>query len=95
MAAEIADDDDVAWFEGWAEDLLNVGEEALAVDRTINDARRVDTIAAFAARASNEKASAPFPLSLKRIPLRRLAAGDASLCRERPCLLPEIALYEF
>lgn len=44
VAAEIVDDDDVAWCEGRRQDLLDVGGKALAVDRTIENARRVDAI---------------------------------------------------
>ena len=46
MAAEIVHDHDVAWLEVWHEDLLDIGEEALAVDRTIEDARRIEAIMA-------------------------------------------------
>ena len=42
MAAEIVHDHDVAWAEAWHQDLLDVGEEAFAVDRAIEDARCCD-----------------------------------------------------
>jgi hypothetical protein len=35
VAAEIVEDDDVAWLEGRDEELLNPGEEDGGVDRTI------------------------------------------------------------
>jgi hypothetical protein len=45
VAAEIVDDDDVAGLEGWHEDLFDVSAEALAIDRPVDDARRIDAIA--------------------------------------------------
>jgi hypothetical protein len=43
-AAEIVDDDDVAWSQRRHKDLFDVGEEACAVDRAVEDAGRVDAI---------------------------------------------------
>ncbi len=40
MAAEIVHDHNVAWAEAWHQNLLDIGEEAFAVDRNIEDARR-------------------------------------------------------
>lgn len=40
MAAEIVHYHDVSWSEAWHQDLLDVTEEAFAVDRAIEDARR-------------------------------------------------------
>ena len=44
MTAEVVDDDDVARLERRNQDLLDVGQETLAVDRTIDHTRRVDAI---------------------------------------------------
>ena len=46
VAAEVVDDDDVAGLECRQQKLLDVGAEAVAVDRPIDDARRVDPVAA-------------------------------------------------
>ena len=46
MAAEIVHDDDVAGRERRHEKLLDIGEEVLAVDRPIEDAGRIDPVAA-------------------------------------------------
>ena len=46
MAAEIVHDDDIAGLEDRQELLLDIGAEALAVDRTIEHARRGEPIAA-------------------------------------------------
>jgi hypothetical protein len=45
VAAEIVDDDDIAGLERRHQYLLDIGEEAFPVDRAVDDARRVDTIA--------------------------------------------------
>jgi hypothetical protein len=59
MAAEIIDDDDVARFEGGDQDLFDVSEEAGAVDRAVDDARRGKAIAA---QSCQEGQRAPVPL---------------------------------
>jgi hypothetical protein len=38
VTTEIVDDDDVAWFEVWDEYLFDIRREALAVDRTVEQA---------------------------------------------------------
>jgi len=44
VAAEIVDDDDIAGFEGRNEHLFDIGEEAFAIDRSVNDAGRIDAV---------------------------------------------------
>jgi len=46
MAAEVVHDDDVAGREGWHEELLDIGGEELAVDRTVEHAGRIDPVVA-------------------------------------------------
>jgi hypothetical protein len=46
VAAEIVHDDDVAGLEGGDEDLFNIDPEPLAVDRAVDDPRRIDAIMA-------------------------------------------------
>jgi hypothetical protein len=46
VTAEIVHNDDVAGSEGGYQQLLDIGEEALAVDRPVDDARRVDPVGA-------------------------------------------------
>ena len=46
MGAEIVEDDDVAGLEGRDEELLDVGEEAFAVDGTVVKTGRFDPVAA-------------------------------------------------
>ena len=46
VAAEIVDDDDITTLEGRDQDLLDIGEETLAVDRPVDDTGRGDAIAA-------------------------------------------------
>lgn len=44
VAAEIVHDDNVAWLQRWQEELFDIAEEALAVDRAVQQARRGDGI---------------------------------------------------
>ena len=46
MAAKIIEDDNVAWFERRNQELFNVGEEASAVDRAVDDRGRIDPVMA-------------------------------------------------
>ena len=69
MRTEIVGDDDVAGLEGWDQLLADVGAEALAVDRAIEDAGRSEPIAAKRAEegqgvpaAMRGKAVQPFAL---------------------------------
>jgi len=42
VAAEIVDDDDVTGPEGRDENLLDIGQEAVAVDRSVDDTGGID-----------------------------------------------------
>jgi len=44
MAAEIVNDDDVAGLEGRDKQLFDVGAEAVAIDRPVDDAGSIDAI---------------------------------------------------
>ena len=46
VGSEIVEDDDVAFFQGWDENLLDIGGETLAVDGAVDHERRFDPIAA-------------------------------------------------
>ena len=46
MRSEIVEHDDVVGLEGWDQKLLDIGEKALAVDRTVEHAGRVDAVVA-------------------------------------------------
>lgn len=59
MAAEIVHDDDVARFEHWHEQLRDIGTEALAVDRSVEDARCRQPVAA---QGTEEGQRAPVPV---------------------------------
>ena len=69
VAAEVVHEDDVARREGWEENLLDVGAEACAVDRSLDDAGRGEPVATqrrqkgegppFAERRFGEEAFAP------------------------------------
>jgi hypothetical protein len=59
VAAEIVDDDDIAWLERGDEHLLDIGEEAFTIDRSIEHARRVDAVDA---QRADEGQRAPMPV---------------------------------
>jgi hypothetical protein len=56
VAAEIVDDDDVAAPQGGHQHLLNIGQEACAIDRTVEHAGRIDAVHA---QRGNESQGAP------------------------------------
>ena len=68
MAAKIVEDDDVAGLEGGNQLLLDVGPEALSVDRAVEDARCSEPVAAQGAEKGQ---GAPAPLG--RQPIKSLA----------------------
>jgi hypothetical protein len=59
MAAKIVKNDDIAWLQRGDEDLFGVEPEQLAVDRTIDDPRRVDPVVA---QGSEEGHRLPMPI---------------------------------
>src|SRR4029077_5844387 len=59
VAAEIVHDDDVAEAQGGEQHLLDIGEKADAVDRPVDDAGRLDAVAA---QGGEESQRAPAPL---------------------------------
>ncbi len=59
VRAEIVEDDDVAWFEGRNQELLDVGEKALAVDGSVEQAGRLDAIVA---QGGEESRGLPVPV---------------------------------
>ena len=46
VRAEIVEDDDVVGLEGWDQLLADIGEEAFAIDGTVEDAGRSELVAA-------------------------------------------------
>src|SRR4029077_8337517 len=59
MAAKIVKNDDIAWLKRGDEDLFDVEPEQLAVDRTVDDPRRVDPVVA---QGSEEGHRLPMPI---------------------------------
>jgi hypothetical protein len=53
VAAEIVHDDDVAGLQGGDEDLLDIGSEALAVDRAIENPWSLDPVVAQGGQDQN------------------------------------------
>lgn len=70
VAAEIVQDDDVAWLELRDEKLLNIGAEAFAVDRAVEQARCGEAVATQGAEESQRPPvamwrEAPHPLAFR------------------------------
>ena len=88
MAAEIVHDDDVAWLENRNELLFDIGAEALAIDRAVEDARGGEPITAQRAEEGHRApvavwCKAPQPGALRSPSAQRGHAGrDPSLIEE-------------
>ena len=78
VAAEIVHDDDVAGPERRDEHLLDIGEEALAVDRAVDDAGRVDAVAAQRGQEGQRAPAAVRHLGDQPLAARRTGHGGAS-----------------
>jgi len=62
VASKIVEDDDVALAQGWQEKVLDIGAEAFAVDRPVEDARRGELIVA---ECTEEREGAPVAVRCK------------------------------
>jgi hypothetical protein len=74
VAAEIVDDDDITGLEHGDEDLLDIGSEALAIDRPVDDAGRVDAIMAECGQEGERS-----PAAMGRLGDQPLASGRAAV----------------
>jgi ABC-type uncharacterized transport system substrate-binding protein len=77
VAAEIIHDDDVAWFEDREELLRHIGAEALTIDRTVEDARGGQAVAAQGPEASGKPSFGPY-LEMARAGLSMSYSSDLS-----------------
>ena len=75
MAAEIVHNDDIAGFEHGHEDLLDIGEEAEAVDRPIDDAWSCEAIAAQRGENGERSPTAAWNFSHEPLALRTASMG--------------------
>ena len=83
VAAEIVHDDDVAGLERRDENLLDIGEEAFAVDRPVDDAGCVDAVAA----QGGEEGQRP-PAAMRHLGDQPLAAGRPAVAARHVGLGP-------
>ena len=74
VASQIIDDDDVARPEGGDENLLDIGEEASAVDRPVDDAWGLEAVTA----QGGEEGECP-PVAVRDLGDEALAAGAAAV----------------
>ena len=98
MAAEIVHDDDVAGLQDWNELLLDIGAEAFAVDRAVEDARCRELVAAQRAEEGQRapvavRREAAQPLALRPPSAQRSHVGlDPGLVDEDQALRIEAGL---
>jgi hypothetical protein len=85
VAAKVVHDDDVAGPETWEKDLLNIGLEQVAIDRTIEHARCGDSIAAQGSEEGHG-----FPMPLRHIGLQPLAFPAPAADRRHVGLSPSL-----
>jgi hypothetical protein len=83
VAGEVVHDDDIARREGWDEALLDIIEEAVAVDRLVHDARCVDPVA-----AQGGKEGHGFPVAIRCFGVEPLALGCPATQRSHVGLRP-------
>jgi hypothetical protein len=88
MRAEIVEDHDVARLQRRREELIDIGAEALAVDGSIEQARRVDAVVAQGGEESRGLPLALRDLVDKALSFRRLAAKPCHIGL-RPGLIDE------
>ena len=69
VRAQIVHDDDVAWLQCRRENLLDIGEETLAVDRPVEHEGRRDLVASQGGEEGHG-----FPMPMRRLGDRRRAA---------------------
>ena len=83
VAAEIVHDDDVALFDGWRELLFDMGAEAFAVDRSVEDARRREPVVSQRAQECQRA-----PMAMRREAAQALAFRPLTAQRRHVCLDP-------
>jgi hypothetical protein len=88
VAAQIVEDDNIAGPKSWPEKLLDVSHEADRIDRTIEDAGRVNAIAA---QGGEEGHGFPVPVrdARRKSPFAQSPAPDRGHVGFRPCLVDE------
>ena len=74
VGAEIVEDHSVARLEGRDEELLDIGAEAFAVDRAVEQAGRIDAVVAQERRGTSRSSTALRDLVDEALSLRRPAA---------------------
>ena len=85
VAAEIVDDDDIAGRKGRNEDLFDIGEETLAVDRTVEEPWRIDAV-----MAESREEGQCFPAALRNAGWEPSAAGGPAPERRHIGLGPSL-----
>jgi hypothetical protein len=82
VAAEIIQDDDVAWPKRWDENFFDVETEGLAVDRTVENPRSLDAIMAESGAEGQGLPMAVRNLGMKPLIPAALAFDSAGLRKQ-------------
>src|SRR5258705_6248526 len=85
MAAEIVHDDDISGGQRGYQELLDISAKAEAVDRPIDDAGRVDPIAAQGGQEGQRT-----PAAIRHLGDQPRTAGAASVMAGSVCLWPRL-----
>jgi hypothetical protein len=80
VTAEIVEDNDVAWSESWDEYLFDIGEEACAVDRSVDDTGSAEAVMSQGGKEGQRAPSAMWCLTNKSRPARRPAVSARHVC---------------
>lgn len=85
MRAEIVHDDDIAGLEGGDENFIDIEPEAFAVNRPVDEPRRVDTVMAQCRQEGHG-----LPVAVRHVGLKPLAAWRPSPERRHVGLGPSL-----
>ena len=100
VAAEIVEDHDIAGTKGWKQHLLDIGSEALAVDRSLDEPWRVDPVVAQGCQEGHGLPAAVRNLGGQSVPTRRppaqgshVGSGPGLVDEDQPLSLDAILIF--
>ena len=100
MAGKIVDDDDIARLQSGRQNLLDIGKKAAAIDGTVDDARRIDSIAAQGGKEGHcppvtigRFGEQPFPSGAPAVGARHVGLGPGLVDKDQMrCIKPALVL---
>jgi len=85
VAAEIVENDYIAWFQRRDENLFDIEQERLAVDRTIDDPRRIDPVVTQGGKEGHR-----LPMAIRGLGLEPFSAQTPAAQRRHVRLDPSL-----